>query len=82
MAQLITDKQTPATPASPEYMCAIVPVGQTVEVAIIVGGKEVGRLGPWTGKVKIGRNAVAQVRLRVVEDSETSDFTVAAVAIS
>ena len=81
MAKLfVTPKQPSSRPDSKggsqaEYCSVILKAGQKFEVLLQVNGVKVGTLGPWVAVPKTGLNAIAQVRLRVIDDSTVGDFT-------
>ncbi len=67
----VSEKQASAKPGHVgEYATAFVPVGGVVTATLILDGKIVATLGPWTASAKLGKGAAAQLRLRV-EDNAT-----------
>ena len=66
----ISDKAPAATPQRAEYRTVKIQAADVVEVAILVNGKEAGRLGPFAAKAMqtkdgLCQSSKAQVRLRV-----------------
>ena len=65
----VTDKSPPAVPESVgEYTTVVIRPGTVVSVSVLVDGREVTTLGPWTATVKEGQVASVQIRLRVADN--------------
>ena len=57
-----------------EYTTAIVPVGKIIAAELKVDGVVVAVLGPWTSVAKKDMNALAQLRLKVVDNCEQKEL--------
>ena len=56
-----------------EYRLIAPPAGSTVEVKVLVDGKEWADLGPWVAEARPGKHPRVQVRMLVDDSADTAD---------
>jgi len=56
-----------------EYRLIAPPAGSTVEVKVLVDGKEWAELGPWVAEARQGKHPRVQVRMLVDDSADTAD---------